>query len=180
MRFVANFLLLLMSLGSLSAQEVPAPAPTPPPAAPAVTAAKPAEKKERTVYVPFDDLAKTLANEGQGVFLPYREFLDMWNQLTIKENKEAVESPADAVLSSLDYTGVVSGEVSTITATLQVESFKDEGWAVLPLVGKGLSVAKAETGESTLRLSPEGYQLLLPKKKHLMPIKVVCCSYNFL
>lgn len=163
MKIIATLLSLLIPLAAPAQTEPPAapPIPAPTPAAAPIAAGAP---KERTVFIPFDDLAKTLANEGQGVFLPYREFLDMWNQLTIHKDKEAIESPAESVLSSLEYTGTIVGDVATISATLLVESFKDEGWAVLPLLSKGLSISKAETGAATLRLEKNNYELLLPKK----------------
>lgn len=162
MRFVPFYAAAMLSAAPLLAQ-TPPPA-TPPPAGGGQPTESHAAIKERTVYVPFDDLAKTLTNEGQGVFLPYREFLEMWNQLNIQQKKEAVKSPAEAVLSSLEVTGAVEGEVASLTATVQVESFKEEGWSVLPLAGAGLSLAKADTGEATLRLGEKGYELLLPKK----------------
>ena len=168
MRILLQSLLLSLSLSMIRAQAPADPPPAPPiqPAPVVVPApAAPAIAKERTVYIPFDDLAKTLANEGQGVFLPYREFLEMWNQLTLQQKQEQIQAPADAVLSSMEYTGTVAGEVASITATLQVESFKEKGWAVLPLVGKNLNLAKADTGTATLRLAGEnGYELLLPQK----------------
>ncbi|MBP7949076.1 MAG: hypothetical protein KA004_05425 [Verrucomicrobiales bacterium] len=176
MRFAACSL-IVAALGLAGAwSQNPPPTPPPPaqdpakptpPAAPAAAATSAggdaAVVKERTVYVPFEDLAKTLANEGQGVFLPYREFLQMWNELNIQQKKEQIKSPADAVLSSLEYAGQVQGDAVSITATLLVESFKTDGWAVLPLVGAPLSIAKAETGEATLRLGEKGCDLLLPK-----------------
>lgn len=152
-------------VGSLFAQNPPpaTPAPTSPPAAAPAPAEGPVTQKERTVYIPFDDLAKTMANEGQGVFLPYREFLDMWNQLTIQQKKEAVKTPAEAVVTSIEFTGAVTGEVANIAATVQVESFKTEGWAVVPLIKAAENFTKAETGEAVLRRVEAGYELLLPK-----------------
>ena len=122
-----------------------------------------AVREEKRVYVPFEDLEKTLKDQGQGVFLPYREFLEMWNQLVAQREKEKEKPPADGLLASAEYKGTVDGEVAVIDAVLKVESFK-EGWAVLPLGGPGMSIAKAETGEATVRLGEKGPEVILPKK----------------
>ncbi len=162
-----NLLLALtLTAATLFGQTPPPAAPTAPPAVPAAAApaeAAPVTQKERTVYIPFDDLAKTMANEGQGVFLPYREFLDMWNQLTIQQKKETIKTPAEAVVTSMEFTGTVTGEVANIVSTVQVESFKAEGWAVVPFVKSMENFTKAETGEAVLRRVEAGYELLLPK-----------------
>lgn len=143
------------------AQDVP---PAVPPAVSSIPAA-PADplKIERRVFVPFEDLAATMQDQGQGVFLPYREFLDMWNRLLEKKEAEKVKPPADGLLASAVFTGKVEGEVAVVEAVLQVESFK-EGWAVLPLGAQELNVAKAETGKATLRRGEHGMEALLPEK----------------
>ncbi|MFN0125709.1 MAG: hypothetical protein ACKV19_03360 [Verrucomicrobiales bacterium] len=146
----------------------------PPPATPGETsvpsvvafpgaAVEPVAREERRVFVPFEDLEKTLKDHGQGVFLPYREFLEMWNQLSAQREKIPEPPPTDSLLTSAEYTGRVEGEVAVIDALLRVESFKD-GWAVLPLGGPGMNMAKAETGEATLRLGEKGPEVILPKK----------------
>ena len=40
--------------------------------------------RERNVYVPYDKLKETFEKEGRGVFLPYEEFLKLWNAGQIK------------------------------------------------------------------------------------------------
>jgi hypothetical protein len=87
----------------------------------------------------------------------------MWHRLLEQKEKEKVNPPADGLLASAVFTGKVEGEVAVVDAVLQVESFK-EGWAVLPLGGQELSVAKAETGKATLRRGEAGMEALLPEK----------------
>lgn len=162
--------LVLGGMGGWAQDEAPTPVPSasPPPAGPPVAEfpGAPVEtgaRAERRVFVPFEDLEKTLKDHGQGVFLPYREFLEMWNQLSAGREKAPEPPPTDSLLTSAEYTGRVEGEVAVIDAVLRVESFKD-GWAVLPLGGPGMNVAKAETGEATLRLGEKGPEVILPKK----------------
>lgn len=122
---------------------------------------------ERSIYVPYEDLEAVFEQDGRGVFLPYREFLDLWNQLHLEKKKATEKPPADGVLAAANYTASVEGDdnqVLAIDATLQVESFKDDGWAVVPLIQAGLNIAEAETGDATLHLGAKGYELILPKK----------------
>lgn len=122
---------------------------------------------ERSIYVPYEDLQAVFEQDGRGVFLPYREFLDLWNQLSIKRKDDTALPPADGVLSAATYSAKVEGrdeQVLAIDATLKVESFKEKGWATVPLIQGGLNIAEAETGEATLHLGPKGYELILPKK----------------
>ena len=146
--------------------------PKPAPVAPVTEAAgesKEAEviRGERSIYVPYEDLEKVFEKDGRGVFLPYKEFLDLWNQLNLKKDEDKEKPPADAVLSSAEYSARVIGDedqVLEIQATLQVESFKEKGWAVVPLIQSGLNIARAVTGEATIHLGKNGYELILPKK----------------
>ncbi|MEZ5301043.1 MAG: hypothetical protein R3F11_10385 [Verrucomicrobiales bacterium] len=160
------------------AEPAPAPiAPGPEPApAPAPEAEPPAEnpggseaeipepKVERSIYLPYDDLKKVFENDGRGVFLPYREFLDLWNQLTIEKEKDKMQPPTDGGIAFAEYSAKVEGEALIITAKLKAESFKDEGWARVPLAQPGLSIAEAQTGDAVLNRADQGYELLLPKK----------------
>ncbi|NNE92830.1 MAG: hypothetical protein HKN23_14395 [Verrucomicrobiales bacterium] len=124
--------------------------------------------RERSIYVPFEDLEAIFEQDGRGVFLPYREFLDLWNQINLQDKKKDEEKPpTDGVLASAQYTAAVEGDenqVLAIDAVLTVESFKEKGWAVVPLLKAGMNIAEAETGEATLHLGKNGYELILPNK----------------
>ncbi len=165
---VALALATLISLPLPASAQAPAPATPPasvptPAAAPApATPTAPPAREEKRVFVPYEDLEKALKDSGQGVFLPYREFLDMWNQLTAQKEKEKEKPPTDALLASAEYTGRVEAEAAVLDAVLKIESFKD-GWSTLPL-GSGLNIGKAETGEATIRQSDHGPEVILPKK----------------
>ncbi len=127
----------------------------------------PVPATERSVYVPYEDLEAVFEQDGRGVFLPYREFLDLWNELNLKKDDPTEQPPADGVLAAAHYTASVEGDedqVLAITAKLQVESFKEKGWAVVPLIQSGLGIAEADTGEATLHLGEKGHELILPRK----------------
>ncbi len=141
--------------------QVPAPAP----AAALAAETVPVRERERRIYVPFEDLEKVFEDGGRGVFLPYREFLELWNELTLKrEEKEAKPPPVEAVLARAEYTGRVQEGGAVFDARLTVESFQS-GWVSLPLSEQALpGIGEAETGRAVLQVKPDGAALLLPDK----------------
>lgn len=154
--------------------EPPAPKPEPKPAPPVAKPDPTPEKKpdpvtvEKTVYLPYEDLEKIFEKEGRGVFLPYKEFLELWNQLNLKDKEEAAKPPADGVVKSASYTAKVQGaddqQVMIVEVDLELESFKDDGWASVPLRSVGMNIAEAETGDAKLELLADGgHRALLPK-----------------
>lgn len=153
-------------------------APAPSPAVVPETGEPPqALKVERSIYLPFEDLEKVFEKEGRGVYLPYREFLDLWNQLNIQRKEEDTKPPVDGVIASADFKAALEGgedKALAIQATLKVESFKEKGWAVIPLAKAGLNIAEAQTGEATLNLAADGsYQLIVPRKgSHEIKLKL--------
>ena len=159
-----RFLALLLSSASVLAQ-LPAPViPVPPPAAPKPKPEQPVRERERRVYVPFDELEKVFKDGGKGVFLPYREFLDLWNELTLKREEDDKPPPADAVLAKAEYTGRVEGDSVVLDAKITAESFT-KGWVLLPLVDKAApGIGEASTGKAVLRSRADGADLMLPEK----------------
>jgi hypothetical protein len=168
MRVLRPLLSLLFAI-THAAQETPPVAPPTAPISDTLTPATtdtrvPTIERERTVYVPFDELEKVFKDGGKGVFLPYREFLDLWNELTLKRETEDKPPPADAVLAKAEYTGRVEGESLILDAKITVESFK-KGWVLLPLVNQGApGIGEAETGKAVLRSRVDGADVLLPEK----------------
>lgn len=154
---LAALLIALILQAPSGAQVAPNPAPAPIPIPPAVT--------ERNIYLPYEDLDKLFEKEGRGVFLPYKEFLDLRNQLQLKE-QQAANPPADGVFKAATYQATVEGkdeaQVLVIQAKLELESFQKSGWATVPLGKIGSGISEAQTGNARLRLGPDGYEALLP------------------
>src|SRR6185503_332503 len=148
-RFVAPLLAAIASAAFAQEPPPPTPPPTPPvlpaPVQPATLPQPPKIiTKEQTVYIPFEKLEEVFAGQEQGVFLPYREFLEMWNKLNLPEKLKNTEPPVEGVLASASYTGRVEGEVAEIKAKLAFEALKD-GWSRLKLGAGGLSIADAKS-----------------------------------
>ncbi|WP_395749422.1 hypothetical protein [Prosthecobacter sp.] len=134
----------------------------PPPPAPAPTTI--VRERERRVYVPFDELEKVFKDGGKGVFLPYREFLDLWNELSLKREETEKAPPAEAVLAKAEYTGRVEGDSVILEAKITAESFK-KGWVLLPFTEKAVpGIGEASTGKAVLRSRSDGSDLMLPEK----------------
>lgn len=117
---------------------------------------------ERSIYIPFEKLQETLGSDQQGVFLPYREFLEMWNKLNLPHAVKPTEPPVDGVLAAGTYSGVVKGDVAEIKAKLSFESLKD-GWSKLAIGAGALSIAEAKS-EALLNYGENGYEVLFPHK----------------
>lgn len=123
----------------------------------------PVRERERTVYVPFEELEKVFQDGGRGVFLPYREFLELWNELTLKR-EEKDKPPADGVVSKAEYTGRVEGNTLVLDARITLESFRD-GWISLPLGAADMAgIGEAQTGKAVLQSTTDGHKILIPGK----------------
>lgn len=123
----------------------------------------PVRERERTVYVPYEELEKVFQDGGRGVFLPYREFLDLWGELTLKREQDD-KPPTDGVVSRAEYTGKVEGTTLTLDAKISVESFQ-KGWVSLSLGAADMAgIGEAQTGKAVLQSDKDGVKILLPEK----------------
>ena len=96
------------------------------------------------VYVPFEDLKKVFEQEGQGVFVPYAEFRELWR----KAMDRAPDAAPPAGVTSAIYDGAIEGDLAIVTATLEVLS-ATEGESAVP-IGLGAAVI----GDATLDGEP--------------------------
>ena len=131
-------------------------------AAPATAEPPKTITKEQTIYVPFEKLEDVFGKEERGVFLPYREFLEMWNRLNLPEKLKKTEPPVEGVLAAANYVGKVTGDVAEIKAKLSFEALK-EGWSKLALGAGELSIAEAKS-TAVLNFADGGYEVLFPAK----------------
>ncbi|MCY3024672.1 MAG: hypothetical protein NTW87_37345, partial [Planctomycetota bacterium] len=89
--------------------------------------------RERTVYVPYEKLKETFDKEGRGVFLPYEEFLKLWNAGQPKEKPpEEIKPPADAVITGGSYVGVAKETAVRFDVTYKVKAL-GKNWSELAL-----------------------------------------------
>ncbi len=151
-------LLISVALHGARAQADATPSPSPSPS--------PAPLIERTVYTPYEKLEQVFGKEDRGVFLPYREFLDLWNKVNLPSDLKKNPPPVDGVLASAHYTGAITGDAAVFDAQLQLEALK-EGWSKIPLGDADLDIAEVKPQGSpaaVLHLAADGYEAILPAK----------------
>lgn len=121
--------------------------------------------RERNVYVPYDKLKETFEKEGRGVFLPYEEFLKLWNAGQIKvEKKEDPKPPSEAVISGGSYVGVAKEGAARFEVTYKIRAL-GKNWSKIALPLKNVAVETVTVSDPLALFAPagDGYQLLLPK-----------------
>lgn len=150
------FCAAFLSVATLSA--------APPPATPTPTSPGSFPVRERVFYVPFEKLEELFATTGRGIFLPYEEFLDLWQRANPDVDPPAIEPPAAAVLRGGSFQGEVEDGIARLTATYSVEALRT-GWSELPLSFPGAAIESVELSDpaALLAAGPEGTRLLLPR-----------------
>ena len=126
---------------------------------------------ERTIYTPYEKLEQVFEKEDRGVFLPYREFLDLWNKLNLPADLKKNHPPVDGVLASARYTGRIEGDAAIFDALLQFDVLK-EGWSKIPLGKADLNIAEVKPGPGSpasavaplLHPMADGYEAIFPTK----------------
>jgi len=116
------------------------------------------------VYIPYRDLSKVFEKEGEGVFLPYEEFLDLWRKAHAAD-EETRGPPMPAAVRAAAYDGTAEGDMVHLEATLEVEVLAD-GWQRIPLDFAGAGIERALVDGQPALLVPAskagaGYELLL-------------------
>lgn len=96
------------------------------------------------VYVPFEDLKSVFEKEGQGVFVPYAEFRELWRRAMDRGPDGATPSG----VSAASYEGRVDGDLALVEATIEVQSGAD-GETAVPV-----GLAGATIGSATLDGKP--------------------------
>ena len=155
MKILRLLALLFPALLAFASAQEPPPVPPIAPAPPKIIT------KEQTIFIPFEKLEEVFAGQEQGVFLPYREFLEMWNKVNLPEKLKKTEPPVDGVVAGASYVGKVDGDLAEIKAKVDFEALKD-GWSQIPL-GTDLALAEAKT--TALLNATNGMQtIIFPKK----------------
>jgi hypothetical protein len=136
------FVMAMVLFGSaLSAEETPLPkkessdAPTPGTLV-----------RERTIYVPYDQMKNVFEKDGRGVFLPYEEFLKLWEAGKPKPPATEPSPPADAVIAGGTYVGKADEATARFYVTYTIRTLK-KGWSETPLSFWNAAVEKAEISD---------------------------------
>ncbi|MCA9402753.1 MAG: hypothetical protein KC897_03145 [Candidatus Omnitrophica bacterium] len=118
------------------------------------------------VYVPYEKLDSMFTAGDKGVYIPYSDFLKLWEAATKTEPEDEVPPPpVEAAIIRAEYTGTVSEELAEFEATLRVSALKEE-WAKLILNVNDIAVTALSIDGKTplINAAPGGLELVLPKK----------------
>jgi len=121
---------------------------------------------EHTVYVPFKELEKVFEKSGRGVFLPYEEFLQLWQKAKEAEVFRALP-PVAAVITRASYECLVNEDedIATVKSTFAIEVL-EKGWVQLPLAFSGIALqeVKLDGASALLSARKNDYLLILREK----------------
>ena len=156
--------LLGFMAGPLAADDEDGPTPAPAPKDEPAPDDAPVRPEIHKLYVPFKNLKAIFEKEGEGVFLPYPEFRNLWDRAHEKP-KDLTQPPVAAAVRSAQYAGTVEGDTIRFEATVEVEVLAD-GWQRVPFNFRGVGVESATIdGEPALLVPTKaGYDLLLRDK----------------
>lgn len=132
--------------------------------APATAKPGAANPNERLVYIPYQQFKLKFGQDGASVFLPYGEFLKLWEQAFGSALRPADKPPVGAVISTANYVGTVEQDLVRIKATFAAKCL-DKPWSEVPLKFGDAAIGKltSDSGKVLLRGTGQGtYQLLLP------------------
>jgi hypothetical protein len=93
-------------------------------------------EKRKTVYVPYDKLDEIFEKNDRGIYMSYKEFLELLskaNKKQIVQRPKIDRPPADWVLVSAGYGGEVSNKVARFSGVFAIEVLKKKGWIEVPL-----------------------------------------------
>ena len=90
-----------------------------------------AGKSPAKVYVPYEELKKVFETEGQGVFLPYKDFQKLWEAAKGRP-AEISQAPFDYLISTARFNGKVEEEIARIKLELTIDILSKD-WVQVPL-----------------------------------------------
>lgn len=132
--------------------------------------AQPAEKAPALpdhIYIPYKDLEGVLGKDNQGVFLPYKDFQNLWKAARGQPAKAPAAGPSH-LLSAARFTGTVKEKLARMRLKLTVDILK-EGWSTIPIglgkvgvssVGLAEEVGVGAGAKPLLRFQNNRYEII--------------------
>jgi hypothetical protein len=120
---------------------------------------------ERLIYLPYKNLKQVFEKEGAAVFMPYGQFLKMWDKLRPGDLRDPAKPPVNAVITEAVYTGKIAGDIAQIEAALTVQVL-GKPWVELPVQFGDAAIGKVTSSDDKVLLQATGngtYALLFPK-----------------
>ena len=129
-------------------------------------ATAPATYTEEKVYVPYERLKEVLQKKEKGVFIPYSDFVKLWEEATKKPPEKLLPPPPiDAAIINAEYRGAVHGDTAEFHGELKISALKEK-WGRLLLNFKDIAITSLFLDGETplLKPVPQGLELVLPDK----------------
>lgn len=116
---------------------------------------------EQVIYVPFKNLRTVFEKHGSSVFLPFAEYLTLWEK-SWGTGLKPDAPPVAAAMTSARYSATVKQDLATIQATLVVQVLKP-GWAEIPVKfgNAAIGAVTSAPGNVLLRGTAPGEYALL-------------------
>ncbi|MBS0261264.1 MAG: hypothetical protein JSS02_04850, partial [Planctomycetes bacterium] len=120
---------------------------------------------ERLVYIPYKNLKQVFEKEGAAVFMPYAQFLKMWEKTRTLDPQAGTRTPVSAVVSEALYSGKISGDVAQLEVQLTVQVL-GKPWVEVPIQFGDAAIGKMTASDDKTLLQATGngtYTLLFAK-----------------
>ena len=104
------------------------------------------------LYVPYRDLQRIFEKEGDGVFVPLKQWKRIWERAH-KDTAPTDGPPVPVAIRSVAYTGQAVGERLELKARFEIDVLA-KGWQQVPLSFAGLGVAAATLDNKPALLLP--------------------------
>ena len=128
------------------------------------TASENQKSVERLIYMPFKSLKAAFEKADGSIFVPYAEYLKLFDAAMSTGLRKSDQPPVPAVITSASYTAKVEKDVAQVSATLVIQAL-EKGWAEVPVKFGEAAIGKltSDTGKVLLRGTGNGtYSLLIP------------------
>ena len=119
---------------------------------------------EKLIYIPFKNLKAVFEKPDGSVFVPYADYLKLWEKAFGDGMRKPDQAPVGGVITSATYSAKVEKDVAQISATLVVQIL-EKGWAEIPIKFGEAAIGKlsSDSGKVLLRGTGNGtYSLLFP------------------
>ena len=119
---------------------------------------------ERLIYMPFKNLKAVFEKPDGSVFVPYADYIKLWEKAFGDGMRKPEQAPVSGVISSATYTAKIEKDVAQISAILVVQAL-EKGWSEVPVKFGEAAIGKltSDSGKVLLRGTGNGtYSLLLP------------------
>lgn len=139
--------LILPAASSVAQDDDVAPAVPDPPAALL-------QEWDRLIYVPFQELKDVFDNQNSSAVIPYAEYMELMK--VYLEQRSGRKASPDAVITAATYEASVEADVVRITAKLQIDLVKEDGWKQLSLPFGNCAIGAVESENEDCLLKGRG------------------------